>query len=63
MIALHAVPVILYSIMYKKFQIFAEMLLGVASFVFYNPTYLITLNTYALCRMDDISWGTKGNNE
>lgn len=24
------------------------------------PTYLILLNTYAICRIDDISWGTKG---
>lgn len=30
------------------------------AFFFYTPTYLILLNTYALCRIDDISWGTKG---
>ena len=33
------------------------------SFVFYNPTYFIILSFYALCRIDDISWGTKGLNE
>lgn len=38
----------------------AEVIMGIVSFLFYNPTYLITLNMYALCRMDDISWGTKG---
>ena len=30
------------------------------SFLFYSPTYLLLLNVYALCRIDDISWGTKG---
>lgn len=30
------------------------------SFLFYGPTYMNILNIYALCRMDDISWGTKG---
>ena len=28
--------------------------------MFYGPTYLNILNIYALCRIDDISWGTKG---
>jgi chitin synthase len=32
------------------------------SFIFYNPTYFIILSFYALCRIDDISWGTKGLN-
>lgn len=30
------------------------------SFLFYTPTYLNILNIYSLCKMDDISWGTKG---
>ncbi len=36
------------------------MISGAISFAFYTPTYLIILNIYALCRMDDLSWGTKG---
>ena len=36
------------------------MLLGAFSFLFYTPTYLNILNIYSLCRIDDISWGTKG---
>ncbi len=28
--------------------------------MFYGPTYLNILNIYSLCRIDDISWGTKG---
>jgi chitin synthase len=37
-----------------------DVIFGVVSFVFYTPTYLNMLNTFALCRIDDISWGTKG---
>lgn len=37
-----------------------EIILGVFSFIFYTPTYLIILPTFALCRIDDITWGTKG---
>jgi len=57
---IHTIPVILYSIIYKKFKLIVEMVFGVFAFLFYNPTYLITLNIYAICRIDDISWGTKG---
>ena len=28
--------------------------------MFYGPTYLNILNIYSICRIDDISWGTKG---
>lgn len=63
MIVLHTIPIFVYSLLYKKFQILAEVIAGAASFLFYNPTYLITLNIYALCRIDDISWGTKGRND
>lgn len=34
--------------------------MGAFSFLFYGPTYLNILNIYSLCRIDDISWGTKG---
>lgn len=34
--------------------------MGSFSFLFYGPTYLNILNIYSLCRVDDISWGTKG---
>jgi cellulose synthase/poly-beta-1,6-N-acetylglucosamine synthase-like glycosyltransferase len=59
MVSLHIVPIILYTIMHKKFQLFVEMISGAISFIYYNPTYLIILNIYALCRMDDISWGRR----
>ena len=34
--------------------------MGYLSFLFYTPTYLNILKIYSLCRIDDISWGTKG---
>jgi chitin synthase len=37
-----------------------DVVFGVVSFIFYTPTYLNILYTFALCRIDDISWGTKG---
>lgn len=57
---LYAVPLLIYSLMFFNAKIIFEVLAGAISFAFYNPTYLIILNIYALCRMDDLSWGTKG---
>lgn len=55
-----ALPVISYVILFQKFHIALEVVMGAVSFIFYGPTYLNILNIYALCRIDDISWGTKG---
>ena len=41
-------------------QVLWDIIFGSISFIFYIPTYLIILNIYAICRIDDISWGTKG---
>jgi len=57
---LYAVPLLFYSILFCNFNIILEILGGAISFAFYTPTYLIVLNIYALSRMDDLSWGTKG---
>jgi chitin synthase len=57
---LYALPIIAYSLFFKTFSVIVEILSGTISFMFYQPTYLIILSTYALCRMDDLSWGTKG---
>jgi chitin synthase len=57
---LYAVPILFYSILFCNIRVIFEILLGAVSFTFYSPTYLIILNIYALCRMDDLSWGTKG---
>ncbi len=57
---IYIVPITLYLILFKGLNILCEILFGSLSFLFYTPTYLIILNTYSLCRIDDISWGTKG---
>lgn len=59
---IHGIPIAMHFFLYAKPKMIAEMIIGVLSYIFYNPTYLILLNIYALCRVDDISWGTKGIN-
>ena len=59
-ILIYAVPIFFYNILFGNGHIFCEVLLGAFSFLFYTPTYLNILNIYSLCRIDDISWGTKG---
>ena len=63
MFVMHAFPVLLHACMYGKMQIVIEIVTGILSFLFYIPAYLIILNIYALCRIDDISWGTKGRDQ
>lgn len=58
--AIYAVPVSLYVILFRGMNTLCEVIFGTLSFLFYTPTYLIILNVYSLCRIDDISWGTKG---
>lgn len=57
---LYALPLLLYSILFCNIRVIFEVIAGALSFAFYTPTYLIILNIYSLCRMDDLSWGTKG---
>jgi chitin synthase len=57
---IYIIPLTIYSVLFKSFRPLVEAMKGALSFVFYNPTYIIILNFYALCRIDDISWGTKG---
>jgi chitin synthase len=56
----YTIPIVTYVLLFKKPNILCEIILGAFSFLFYGPTYLIILNIYSLCRIDDISWGTKG---
>lgn len=58
---LYVVPVVI-SMIFCKCTYIIDILFSTFSFIFYSPTYLNILNIYALCRMDDISWGTKGLN-
>jgi hypothetical protein len=54
------VPITIFAAVFKRFNIVIEIVSGLFSLVFYCPAYLIILNIFALCRIDDISWGTKG---
>lgn len=59
-LALYTLPILFYSILYHRLSFLFQVLFGAFAFVYYSPTYLNILNTFALCRIDDISWGTKG---
>jgi chitin synthase len=59
-LALYFVPIFFYMMLFRKGNILCEVLLGYVPFLFFTPTYLNILNSYSLCRIDDISWGTKG---
>jgi chitin synthase len=52
----HAIP-ILWTFSIRKY---IEMIVSLLSYLFYAPTYLNILLTFAFCRIDDLSWGTKG---
>ena len=52
----HALPILL-TFSPKKW---VEMLTSLISYLFYAPTYLNILMIFAFCRIDDLSWGTKG---
>ena len=59
-IVIYIFPLFTYIFLFSGLNILCEIILGSISFLFYGPTYLIILNIYSLCRIDDISWGTKG---
>jgi len=37
-----------------------EMITSLISYIYFSPTYINILQTFAFCRIDDLSWGTKG---
>lgn len=52
----HALPVIWTG----SFRKYVEMLTSMFSYLFFTPTYINILSIFAFCRIDDLSWGTKG---
>jgi chitin synthase len=52
----HALPII-WTFSFRKT---IEMLTSVVSYLFYAPTYINILQVFSFCRIDDLSWGTKG---
>lgn len=59
-LGIYVIPIFVYACFFKKFEFIGDVIFGAVSFMFYTPTYLNILSTFALCRIDDISWGTKG---
>ena len=57
---IYVFPIIIYISLYRKLGVLFDIAFGSLLFLFYGPAYLNILNIYALCRIDDISWGTKG---
>jgi hypothetical protein len=43
-----------------SFRKSVEMLTSLFSYIYFSPTYVNTLQIFAFCRIDDLSWGTKG---
>lgn len=60
---IYFIPLSIYAILFRSMRPLVEAIKSALSFIFYNPTYFIILSFYALCRIDDISWGTKGLNQ
>lgn len=58
----YIVPLLVYGVLFRSAWPIVESMKGAFSYIFYSPTYFIILSFYALCRIDDISWGTKGLN-
>jgi chitin synthase len=58
-IAGHAMPII-WTFSFSKWM---EMLISLPSYIFYVPSYVNILLIFAFCRIDDLSWGTKGRDE
>jgi len=58
--AIYILPIVIYITCYCRASFLVDVIFSTVSFLFYGPTYLNILNIYSLCRIDDISWGTKG---
>lgn len=50
----HGLPCVFYP---KK--AFVNLLWGLPSYIFYSPTFIITMILYSFCNFDDISWGNR----
>jgi chitin synthase len=38
-----------------------EVIKSLPDFLYYSPSYIHVLLIYAFCRINDLSWGTKGS--
>lgn len=51
-----AIPII-WTFSFRKS---VEMITSLLSYIYFAPTYINILQSFAFCRIDDLSWGTKG---
>lgn len=54
-------PIITYTIFFRKFGILWDYIVGSLSFIFYSPTYVNILSIYSKCRVDDVVSGSNSN--
>lgn len=54
-------PIVTYTIFFRKFGILWDYIVGSLSFIFYSPTYVNILNIYSKCRVDDVVSGSNSN--
>lgn len=57
-VSLNAIPIALHSLIDPI--VGWELLTTVVHYMAYAPTYMHIFLIYAFCRIDDLSWGTKG---
>ena len=50
----HALPCLFYP---KKAPV--NLLWGLVSYIFYSPSFIITMILYSFCNFDDVSWGNR----
>lgn len=50
----HALPCVFYP---KKALL--NLVWGLPSYIFYSPTFIITMILYSFCNFDDVSWGNR----
>jgi len=59
-VGIHCIPPLVFVLMKRRLKYAWEVLTSSLSYMFYAPAYLHVLMVFAYCRIDDLSWGTKG---
>ena len=62
-LAMVIIPVLTFTIAFRKMGIIWDMFVGWISYVFYFPTYSCLIPIYSKCRLDDLPAGTGAKNQ
>ena len=46
--------------MFIDFKLVFELAINSIHYIYFMPTYTLLFITYSFCRIDDLTWGTKG---